>query len=85
MRARQDSFEHTIVLLSLSLFKVDVETPQEVLISVFQGHLSEGFRQKPPLASVVAERWSMAPGLKIVRVREKEIEGILYIPPGMFQ
>ncbi|CAL8318996.1 unnamed protein product [Boreogadus saida] len=64
------------------LFKVDVVTPQEVLISVFQGHLSEGFRQKPPLASVVAERWSMAPGLKRIRVREKEIEGILFIPPG---
>ncbi|XP_030204118.1 bile acid-CoA:amino acid N-acyltransferase-like isoform X2 [Gadus morhua] len=64
------------------LFKVDVETPQEVLISVFQGHLSEGFRQKPPLASVVAERWSMAPGLKRIRVQEKEIEGILFIPPG---
>ncbi|XP_059901622.1 peroxisomal succinyl-coenzyme A thioesterase-like isoform X1 [Gadus macrocephalus] len=70
------SKEHAI------LFKLYVETPQEVLISVFQGHLSEGFRQKPPLASVVAERWFMAPGLKTIRVREKEIEGILYIPPG---
>ena len=80
---RQGSLEHTIVFLSL--FRDDVVTPQKMLISVFQGHLSEGFRQKPPLASVVAERWYMAPGEKRIRVQEKELDGVLFIPPGMLQ
>ncbi|XP_076863383.1 acyl-CoA thioesterase 19 [Brachyhypopomus gauderio] len=62
--------------------KIDACTPIEVRISVYGGHLHEGFQEKSPLASVVVERWYMAPGTQRVDVREKGLKGTLFIPPG---
>ncbi|KAJ3612597.1 hypothetical protein NHX12_020865 [Muraenolepis orangiensis] len=66
----------------LRLRKMRVDTPMTVLISVFRGHLTEGFREGPPVASVVAERWYMAPGVKRVDVQQRGVIGTFFIPPG---
>lgn len=60
-----------------------VDTPMAVLISVYGGHLSEGFRELPPVASVVAERWYMAPGVKRIDIEERGVVGTFFIPPGI--
>ncbi|XP_072529491.1 peroxisomal succinyl-coenzyme A thioesterase-like [Salminus brasiliensis] len=62
--------------------KKDVFKPIDVHISVYEGHLTEGFREKCPLASVVAQRWYISPGVQRVEVREKGLKGTLFIPPG---
>ncbi|KAI4872122.1 hypothetical protein NFI96_031072 [Prochilodus magdalenae] len=62
--------------------KKDVYKPLDVHISLYEGHLTEGFKQKHPLVSVVAQRWYTAPGVQRVDVREKELKGTLFIPPG---
>uniref|UniRef100_A0A665UFQ6 Acyl-CoA thioesterase 15 n=1 Tax=Echeneis naucrates TaxID=173247 RepID=A0A665UFQ6_ECHNA len=64
----------------LRLRKRDITSPLLVNISVYSGH--EGFRDQEPLASVVTERWYMAPGVKRVEVKEQGIRGTLFIPPG---
>uniref|UniRef100_A0A673N657 Acyl-CoA thioesterase 16 n=1 Tax=Sinocyclocheilus rhinocerous TaxID=307959 RepID=A0A673N657_9TELE len=64
------------------LRKRDVLTPMVVHISVYIGHLCQGFSHKTPLATSVAERWYIAPGVKRVNVSEKEVRGTLFIPPG---
>lgn len=51
-------------------------------ISVYRGHVVKGFRDNPPMASVVVERWYMAPGVKRIEVQERGITGTLFIPPG---
>ncbi|KAM7367352.1 hypothetical protein PAMP_015259 [Pampus punctatissimus] len=66
----------------LRLRKRDVCSPMLVNISVYSGHIAEGFRKQPPLASVLTERWYMAPGVRRVDVRENGIRGTLFIPPG---
>lgn len=53
-----------------------------VHISVYIGHLCQGFSHKTPLATSVTERWYIAPGVKRVNVSEKEVRGTLFIPPG---
>ena len=63
--------------------KKDVYKPLDVHISLYEGHLTEGFKQKHPLVSVVAQRWYTAPGVQRVDVREKELKGTLFIPPGI--
>ncbi|XP_026876553.2 acyl-CoA thioesterase 19 [Electrophorus electricus] len=62
--------------------KIDTCTPIEVHISVYDGHLNEGFQKKSSLASVVVQRWYMASGIQKVDVREKGLKGTLFIPPG---
>ncbi|KAK1789836.1 hypothetical protein P4O66_015713, partial [Electrophorus voltai] len=62
--------------------KIDTCTPIEVHISVYDGHLNEGFQEKSSLASVVVQRWYMASGIQKVDVREKGLKGTLFIPPG---
>ncbi|CAG5926774.1 unnamed protein product, partial [Menidia menidia] len=64
----------------LRLRKLNVCTPMEVNISVYSGH--QDFRDQPPLASVLAERWYMAPGVQRINVSVKEVRGTLFIPPG---
>jgi hypothetical protein len=54
-----------------------------LLISVYRGHLTAGFRELPPVASVVAERWYMAPGVKRIAVEERGVTGTFFIPPGI--
>ncbi|KAM8908393.1 acyl-coenzyme A thioesterase 1-like isoform 2-T2 [Spinachia spinachia] len=66
----------------LRLRKMNVCTPQLVHISVYDGHAQEGFTERPPLASVLSERWFVAPGVRRVEVREKGVRGTLFIPPG---
>uniref|UniRef100_A0A8C9Y056 Acyl-CoA thioesterase 16 n=1 Tax=Sander lucioperca TaxID=283035 RepID=A0A8C9Y056_SANLU len=46
----------------LRLRKRNVCSPLLVNISVYRGHVVEGFREQAPLASSLTERWYMAPG-----------------------
>lgn len=62
--------------------KKDVQVPSDVHISVYKDHLAHGFQEKPPIASVVAQRWYLAPGVQRVDVMEKGLKGTLFIPPG---
>ncbi|XP_050964401.1 bile acid-CoA:amino acid N-acyltransferase isoform X1 [Labeo rohita] len=66
----------------LRLRKRDIFIPMVVHISVYSGHLSQGFSQQTPLATSVIERWYIAPGVKRVSIKEKEIRGTLFLPPG---
>ncbi|XP_052410280.1 peroxisomal succinyl-coenzyme A thioesterase-like [Carassius gibelio] len=66
----------------LRLLKRDTFRPVEVCISVYSGHISQGFSQQTPLATSVTERWYVAPGVKRVNIREKEVRGTLFLPPG---
>ncbi|XP_070785453.1 peroxisomal succinyl-coenzyme A thioesterase-like [Enoplosus armatus] len=66
----------------LRLRKLDVCIPMVVHVSVYGGHVAEGFREKAPLASVLTERWYMAPGVQRIDIREKGVQGTLFIPSG---
>ncbi|XP_076860803.1 peroxisomal succinyl-coenzyme A thioesterase-like isoform X5 [Brachyhypopomus gauderio] len=66
----------------LRLRKKDVLSPRVFHISVYDGHVSQGFAQLTALASLVIERWYMAPGVQRVDIREKGVRGTLFIPPG---
>ncbi|XP_043092930.1 bile acid-CoA:amino acid N-acyltransferase-like [Puntigrus tetrazona] len=66
----------------LRLRKKDIFRPMEVHISVYSGHLSQGFSQQAPLATSVTERWYFAPGVKRVNIRENNVRGTLFLPPG---
>jgi len=50
--------------------------------SMYRGHVVEGFRDQPPMASVVTERSYMAPGVQRIDIRERGVKGTLFIPPG---
>ncbi|XP_029910127.1 acyl-coenzyme A thioesterase 2, mitochondrial-like [Myripristis murdjan] len=62
--------------------KQDVQTPMQVRLSVYQGHQSEGFMDRAVLASVMMERWYMAPGVRRVNITEGGVTGTLFLPPG---
>ncbi|XP_029901864.1 peroxisomal succinyl-coenzyme A thioesterase-like isoform X3 [Myripristis murdjan] len=66
----------------LRLRKMDVQSPMVVLISAYKGHAFEGFREQPPLASALTERWYMAPGVQRIDIREGGVIGTIFIPPG---
>lgn len=66
----------------LRMRKKNVETPMEVSVSVFLGHLSEGFSEHRALAAVVVERWYMAPGVQRIPVTEHSLTATLFLPPG---
>ncbi|MCI4381841.1 hypothetical protein PGIGA_G00256650 [Pangasianodon gigas] len=66
----------------LRLRKKDVQAQSDVHISVYKDHLTHGFQEKAPIASVVAQRWYMAPGVQRVDVTDKGLKGTLFIPPG---
>uniref|UniRef100_A0A8C6SSN0 Acyl-CoA thioester hydrolase/bile acid-CoA amino acid N-acetyltransferase domain-containing protein n=1 Tax=Neogobius melanostomus TaxID=47308 RepID=A0A8C6SSN0_9GOBI len=66
----------------LKLRKKSVETPMEVTVSVYLGHLSEGFSEQRALAAVVVERWYMAPGVRRIPVTEHGLTATLFLPPG---
>ncbi|XP_045892687.1 peroxisomal succinyl-coenzyme A thioesterase-like [Micropterus dolomieu] len=66
----------------LRLRKVNVQTPMEVTISVYQGHQTEGFMDQVPLASVVVERWYMAPGVRRIPITEGGLTATLFLPSG---
>ncbi|XP_036800385.1 bile acid-CoA:amino acid N-acyltransferase-like isoform X2 [Oncorhynchus mykiss] len=46
------------------------------------GHMTEGFSKQSPLATVVTERWYMAPGVCRIHIREHGVRGTLFLPPG---
>ncbi|XP_060742719.1 bile acid-CoA:amino acid N-acyltransferase-like [Tachysurus vachellii] len=62
--------------------KKDVQAQTDLHISVYKGQLTDRFQEKTPIASVVAQRWYMAPGVLRVDVTEKGLKGTLFIPPG---
>ncbi|XP_051543886.1 acyl-coenzyme A thioesterase 5-like isoform X2 [Myxocyprinus asiaticus] len=66
----------------LRLRKRDILTPIVVHISVYDGYLNQGFNQKTALATIVTERWYMAPGVQRVDIRENGVRGTLFLPPG---
>ncbi|KAG8012404.1 Acyl-coenzyme A thioesterase 4 [Nibea albiflora] len=66
----------------LRMRKMNVQTPMEVSISVYQGHQTEGFMDQVPLASVVVERWYMAPGVRRVPITEDALTATLFLPSG---
>uniref|UniRef100_A0A8C9XEE5 Acyl-CoA thioesterase 16 n=1 Tax=Sander lucioperca TaxID=283035 RepID=A0A8C9XEE5_SANLU len=66
----------------LRLKKRNVCSPLLVNISVYRGHVVEGFREQAPLASSLTERWYMAPGVQRIEIREKGVRGTLFLPPG---
>ncbi|KAK1790569.1 hypothetical protein P4O66_014450 [Electrophorus voltai] len=66
----------------LRLRKKDVLSPLVFHISVHDGHVSQGFTQLTPLESLVIERWYMAPGVRRLDIRERGVQGTLFIPPG---
>ncbi|XP_034095989.1 acyl-coenzyme A thioesterase 5-like isoform X2 [Gymnodraco acuticeps] len=66
----------------LRLRKMNVQTPMGVTISVYQGHQKEGFLDQVLLASVVVERWYMAPGVRRVPITEGRLTATLFLPSG---
>ncbi|KAL6459849.1 hypothetical protein MHYP_G00316080 [Metynnis hypsauchen] len=66
----------------LRLRKKHVLSPMVFHISVFDGHITQGFSQLTALVTRVVERWYMAPGVQRVEVQEKGVKGTLFIPPG---
>ncbi|XP_019898471.1 acyl-coenzyme A thioesterase 1-like isoform X1 [Esox lucius] len=66
----------------LRLRKMNVLTPMVVHISVYSGHVTEGFSKQSPLATVDIERWYLAPGVRRIDIRDEEVKGTLFIPPG---
>ncbi|XP_066525498.1 peroxisomal succinyl-coenzyme A thioesterase-like [Hoplias malabaricus] len=66
----------------LRLRRKNVIMPMVFHISVYDGHISQGFNQLSVLESRVIERWYMAPGVRRVDVQEKGVRGTLFIPPG---
>ncbi|KAM3867052.1 acyl-coenzyme A thioesterase 3-like [Diretmus argenteus] len=66
----------------ISWRKKEAHTPMVVFISVYRGHVVEGFNEQPPMASVVTERWYMAPGVQRIDIEERGVRGTLFLPPG---
>ncbi|KAG8012403.1 Acyl-coenzyme A thioesterase 4 [Nibea albiflora] len=66
----------------LRLRKVNVQTPMEVTISVYQGHQTEGFMDQVPLVAVLVERWYMAPGVRRIPITENGLTATLFLPSG---
>ncbi|XP_046878753.1 acyl-CoA thioesterase 18 isoform X1 [Hypomesus transpacificus] len=66
----------------LRLRKKDVLSPLVVLMSVYEGHLSEGFMKQLPLSTVCTERWYTAPGVRRIDLDENSVKGTLFLPPG---
>ena len=67
---------------SLRMRKMNVLTPMEIKISVYQGHPTEGFITQVPLARELVERWYMAPGVRRVPITECGLTATLFLPSG---
>ncbi|XP_071314725.1 peroxisomal succinyl-coenzyme A thioesterase-like [Trachinotus anak] len=66
----------------LRMRKMNVQTPMEITISVYQGHQTEGFVDQVPLAGVLVERWYLAPGVRRIPITEDNLTATLFLPPG---
>lgn len=64
---------------------MNVCSPFLVNISVYSGHVTEGFTERSPLAATLIERWYMAPGVQRISVKERGVHGTLFLPPGARQ
>lgn len=65
------------------LVKRDVAgSPFLVRLEVFDGVCLVTGPQDQPLASCVAERWYVCPGMQRVPIREGRVRGALFLPPG---
>src|SRR4029434_10179550 len=62
------------------LRKRNVLSPIVVNISVYKGHMNQGFSEEAALATVVTERWYLAPGVQRVDIRQQGVKGTLFIP-----
>lgn len=72
---------------ALRLRKLNVVSPFVVDVSVLEGHLSladedEQRRTGRELATVSLERWYMAPGVRRIEIRQNQVVGTLFLPPG---
>lgn len=61
---------------------MNVMTPMEVKIAVYQGHQTEGFADRVPLAGVMVERWYLAPGIHRIEITEEDLSATLFRPSG---
>lgn len=61
---------------------MNVLTPMEVTIAVYQGHQTEGFADRVPLAGVMVERWYLAPGIRRIEITEEDLSATLFLPSG---
>ncbi|XP_072922957.1 acyl-coenzyme A thioesterase 5-like isoform X3 [Hemitrygon akajei] len=66
----------------MRLRKKDVTTPLSVTVSVHSGWISSNFDMETVLASVVLERFYMAPGTTKLQFRNGRVVGTLFLPPG---
>lgn len=64
------------------LRKKNVMTPYVVNIHLLEGHISPSEGQSTEVASVTAERWYIAPGVRRIDIRENGLVGTLFLPPG---
>uniref|UniRef100_A0A3P8UXN6 Acyl-CoA thioesterase 19 n=1 Tax=Cynoglossus semilaevis TaxID=244447 RepID=A0A3P8UXN6_CYNSE len=69
----------------LRMRKTNIQVPTVVTISVYQGHHNMGFTDRVLLASVVVERWYMAPGVRRIPITEGGLTATLFLPPGSGQ
>ncbi|XP_078275713.1 bile acid-CoA:amino acid N-acyltransferase-like isoform X1 [Rhinoraja longicauda] len=67
---------------AMRLRKKDMTTPLTVTVSVHDGWISSNFDKNVVLASVVLERFYMAPGTTRLEFREGRVVGTLFFPPG---
>lgn len=72
------------LFVPVRLRKLNVCIPQPVNISVYSGHVGGCFREQDSLASVLTERWYMAPGVRRINIKEKGVRGTLFIPHGRY-
>uniref|UniRef100_UPI00398ED4B2 peroxisomal succinyl-coenzyme A thioesterase-like isoform X1 n=2 Tax=Pristiophorus japonicus TaxID=55135 RepID=UPI00398ED4B2 len=66
----------------MRLRKKDVTVPYSVTISVYDEWISSDFDKAAVLASIVLERFYMAPGTTRLEVKEGRIIGTMFFPPG---
>uniref|UniRef100_A0A3Q3K1A9 Uncharacterized protein n=1 Tax=Monopterus albus TaxID=43700 RepID=A0A3Q3K1A9_MONAL len=66
----------------LRLRKINVLTPYTVQISLLEGHISPSEAQGTELATVITERWYIAPGVRRIDIRQNGVVGTLFLPPG---
>uniref|UniRef100_A0A3Q3R5S1 Uncharacterized protein n=1 Tax=Monopterus albus TaxID=43700 RepID=A0A3Q3R5S1_MONAL len=64
------------------LRKINVLTPYTVQISLLEGHISPSEAQGTELATVITERWYIAPGVRRIDIRQNGVVGTLFLPPG---
>ncbi|XP_061629971.1 peroxisomal succinyl-coenzyme A thioesterase-like isoform X1 [Phyllopteryx taeniolatus] len=65
----------------LRMRKMNVQTPMEFTISVYQDHITD-FTDQVPQASQLVERWYMAPGILRTPITDCGLSATLFLPSG---